>query len=378
MRPPLLFAGLLFPLLAVGASLHDEIRFDKHVVDLGVAESCAVADIDGDGNLDIIAGENWFQGPSWKRHHFRQLKFERDYLDDFSALVVDVNEDGRPDVVSATWFARELAWYENPGKTGVQWKKRVIDSGSPSEFAFLVDLDNDGRKRELLPQFGNKKAPLSWYSIEDGKFVKHSVSDKSYGHGIGAGDVNGDGRNDILTPAGWWEAPADPKHGTWKHHEVFTQFEFPHLGFEFVHQVDGKGAPDVITSFAHGYGVLWLEQGAGGKWTKHMIDESWSQPHAVTLVDLNKDGRTDIVTGKRFHAHTGKDPGGREPLGLYWYESRALPDGKIIWKRHLIDYGSRAGGGMQIPVVDIYRDGDLDIVAPGKGGLFLFENKTAK
>ncbi len=378
MKPLLTVLALLTPLGVLVAGPQDAILFDRHLIDPGSAESCAVADVNGDGVLDIVSGENWFEGPGWTRHRFRELKYERFYLDDFAALILDVNEDGRPDVVSATWFARELAWYENPGKTGVMWRKHVIESGSPSEFAFLVDLDNDGRARELLPQFGNKKTPLAWYSVENGKFVKHAVSEQSYGHGIGAGDVNGDGRNDILTPTGWWEAPPDPKNGVWKRHEDFAHFEFPHLGFIFVHQVDGKGAPDVLTSYAHDYGILWLEQGSGGNWTKHVIDDSWSQAHAVTLVDLNGDQRTDIVTGKRFHAHNGRDPGGKEPLGIYWYESLAQPGGELIWKRHVIDYGGRAGGGMQIPVVDIDKDGDLDVLAPGKGGLFLFENRTRR
>ena len=77
--------------------------------------------------------------------------------------------------------------------------------------AFLVDLDNDGKAREVLPQFGSNNAPLAWYEYKSGKWIEHKVSDKSYGHGIGAGDVNGDGRTDILTPKGWLEAPADPR-----------------------------------------------------------------------------------------------------------------------------------------------------------------------
>jgi hypothetical protein len=108
-----------------------------------------------------------------------------------------------------------------------------------------------------------------------------------------------------------------------------------------------------------------------------VIDESWSQPHALTLADLNGDGQPDFVTGKRYMAHNGKDPGEREPLGVYWYEWLRSPDGKRIeWVRHIVDYGTRAGGGMQIAVADLDGDGDLDIVTPGKSGLFLFQNLT--
>jgi hypothetical protein len=110
-----------------------------------------------------------------------------------------------------------------------------------------------------------------------------------------------------------------------------------------------------------------------------MIDESWSQAHAMTMVDLNGDGKMDFVTGKRYMAHNGHDPGEREPLGIYWYEYLKSDDGKHIeWVKHVIDYGSRTGGGMQIPVVDLNGDGYPDFVVAGKSGLFLFENLTGR
>ena len=127
------------------------------------------------------------------------------------------------------------------------------------EFAFLVDIDNDGKAQEILPEFGDTEAPLAWYEAHDGSIVKHVVSNKSYGHGIGAGDVNGDGRTDILTPKGWFEAPADPRNGRV---EVPSGFRPDGLGFMHVMDVNGDGRPDIVTSKAHDYGIFWLEQGA--------------------------------------------------------------------------------------------------------------------
>ena len=375
MRPTLV-AFLLTATIAWTVTRPDEIPFEKHTIDLGASETAAIADINGDGKLDVISGERWYEAPSWTGHKFRSLNFQDNYIDNFSDLPLDVNGDGHMDIVSGSYFSRKLYWMENPGKGKGEWKEHAIDSGFPTEFAFLVDLDNDGKAREVLPEFDRAEAPLAWYEVQSGAFVKHVVSPTSFGHGIGVGDVNGDGRNDILTPKGWFEAPPDVRTGTWKWH---PDFELGSVGFIFVLDVNSDGKPDLVTSMAHNYGVFWMEQGEGGKWTKHMIDDSWSQSHAMTMADLNHDGKMDFITGKRFMAHNGKDPGEREPLGLYWYEYTKSDDGKsIVWIKHVIDYSTRAGGGLQVNIADIDGDGDSDIVTAGKSGLFLFENLTKK
>jgi hypothetical protein len=388
------------------ASRPADIAFRVQMIDPGYSETVVVADLNRDGKPDIISGESWYEAPTWKKHPLREIDYSHGYIDNFTDIAMDVDGDGWIDVVQFSYFAHNIVWLKNPGKSGGPWKVTEIDNSGPTEFAFLVDLNNDGKALELLPEFDRPDVPLAWFELVNGKFVKHVVAQRSFGHGIGVGDVNGDGRMDILTPEGWLEAPADiHATGDWKFHPTdWAKHPIPpagrnaivpdpgapprnaQFGRMYLLDINGDGRKDMLTGMAHDYGLAWYEQTEDGHWIQHVIDNSWSQAHASLLVDLNGDGQPDLITGKRYFAHNGLDPGSREPIGLYWYEWRKTTptpatangpgNGGVEWIRHIVDYGGRMGGGMQIAVVDIDGDGDLDIVSGGKAGLFLAENSA--
>jgi hypothetical protein len=352
-----------------------DVPFRIHPLDNGASETAAVADVNKDGRLDVISGEFWYEAPAATKHRFREVGFSGNYIDSFSVMPIDVDLDGYVDVVDVSWFAKR------------------INACCNIEFAVMADVDNDGKALEIVAQ--ENGTGQSWYEARAGVWVKHVVSDRSYGHGIGVGDVNGDRRNDILTPRGWLEAPLDVRApGSWTFHNEWEAINTPiagagrpplvpgpngpgllELGFMHTADVDGDGRRDMIAGAGHHFGVFWFQQAENNQWTRRTIDSAWSQAHASTLADLNGDGRLDLVTGKRFMAHNGTDPGEGESLGLYWYESRKAGQG-IEWIRHVISYGGQIGAGMQVTVTDIDADTDLDIVVGGKSGLFILENLT--
>jgi hypothetical protein len=362
-------------------------QFNKHTLTKDfISEGVAVGDINHDGKLDIIAGTCWFEAPDWKRHEIAPtpvLKPGTEYSTSFLNYSIDVNLDGWTDQVIVGYPGTPAVWYENPKNKDGVWKRHEVMNkvGVGNESPNFVDVDGDGRIDILCADVNAKQ--MVWLSPPtkkgDTTWTRYPISAMNipgtdrYSHGLGLGDVNKDGRNDVIIKTGWWETPADRKQPNWIFHPADLGDDCSEI---YVLDVNGDGLNDIISASAHKYGIWWHEQvkDAQGNitWKQHEISRSFSETHGVALVDMNNDGHPDLVTGKRWYAHndTDTDPGSHEAAVLYWFEF--TPGVAPYFVAHQIDNDS--GVGLHVVVQDMNKDKRKDIVISNKKGVFYFEN----
>lgn len=389
---------------AVGFA-QSEPGFEKHLLNAQSEFSAATAiDMNQDGRLDIVCGAWWYEAPQWTAHRFREVEQIRGRYDDYSNLAMDVDHDGDMDIISVNYRSQSLYWCRNPGSehVGELWESVLIDRPGTSETGRLVDIDGDG-ELDILPNGTNFAAWYQWQANRDGSpaFVRRELPSELIGHGIGAGDLNGDGRIDIVASNGWAEAPLDPVQGRWLWHPEFQLADDCGLPI-LCYDVDHDGDIDLVWGRGHDIGLYWTEQVredqssitldagiqtagdvpaetlaqllpkiAQTKWITHAIDTSWASAHTLMLADIDGDGQDDLVAGKRYQGHDGKDPGENDPLSVHWYR---FDKTHRTWQSHLISYAGRCGIDLDSVCVDLDGDGDIDILAPSRAGLHWLEN----
>ena len=356
--------------------------FLSHRIGTDHAESLSVLDMNGDGRPDIVSGAYWYENPGalgavWKRHQWRDISvwpFEItgdkkiEFVADCAQFVVDVNHDGTPDIVTAAWQTDGVYWYENPKNPRGDWKSHFICHSQATEGGDYADVNGDGVPDVILSHY--EPADLIWINFAGKEPVAHFVGGKTAdGHGCGAADITGNGKPDLLSVHGWLEN-VDADHDKWTWH---PEWELEEAGFPIIgYDVNGDGKMDLIYGHGHSFGLYWLEQkvsGSSRKWVRHTIDDSFSEAHALKLADIDGDGELELITGKRYRGDP--DPGLYDPLCIFYYK---IDRRTATFTRFPISYNGTAEIGTQIIVTDIDGDGDQDILVAGKTGVHWLEN----
>jgi len=355
------------------------VKFQKVLISDERYESAGAFDVNNDGVPDIVSGAYWYPGPEFKRKcKIGDVRAVGEYYDDFSTIPMDVNGDGYLDFITGGFWGKTIRWRENPrGEPDKPWQEHVIAETGCVETTRAWDVDGDGRI-EIVPNTPGDA--LRFYKLVTdkggkgaGEFTEHVIYDEPSGHGLGFGDVSGNGRGDVILATGWLEAPENPLTGRWEFHDDFDlgSASIPIL----VVDVNGDGLNDLIVGQSHAYGLDWWQQRLeGGKrtWIKHPIDPDNSQYHDLRWIDIDGDGRCELVTGKRYRAHCGHDPGAYDPLGIYYFKWTGE-----AFSKQVVTYGpvrEATGCGIHFDVADMDGNGRPDIIAPGKDGLYLFRN----
>ena len=363
------------------------VAFLSHRLSSDHSEGISLLDMNGDGFPDLLSGAYWYENPGaqggeWKQHQFRTVGIHNEFISDCGEWVVDVDHDGLAALVPTGWIEHGLWWYRNPGPkatdAGTMWQREKITDSYDTEGGAFADINGDGKPDLALSHYN--RAGVIWVDFSKDKPRVHHLGTKvEDGPGIGIAAITGAGKAEILTPHGWFEQ-IDADNDKWKWHGDWDIGDagFPILGYD----VNYDGKQDLIYGQGHGYGLYWLEQAGTPeqpKWTRHTIDESFSQSHALILADIDGDGQPELITGKRYRGHSGADPGSYDPVVLYAYKlptKQQVADAKAdpVFTRMTLSENGTASAGTQFIVADLDHDGDLDLASAGKLGTHVLEN----
>jgi hypothetical protein len=304
------------------------------------AQSAYAADVDGDGDLDILGaaydGDDivWWENTNGVGAAWVWRTVDGDFDGAYSVHAADVDGDGDLDVLGAAYYADDITWWENTNGVGTTWSEHVVDGDfDEAKSVYTADMDGDGD----LDILGAGDDGFTWWENTNGvgtSWQKRGVSGYP-GVSVYAADMDGDGDTDVLgapeivsSPTTWWEN-TNGLGTTWSEHVIDNG------GFNFLNSVhaadmDGDGDMDVLDAvgFTGGSGpppfddadvnglydendITWWENtdGLGTSWSEHIVHNHLEVPKLdVYAADMDGDGDLDIL---------GRVPG----VGFVWWEN---------------------------------------------------------
>jgi hypothetical protein len=321
-----------------------------------------VGDIDGDGDLDIVIGGAkgplvWHASPGWQKTRIAEGGWNG-----VRGEVADIDGDGDADVVMGG-----VVWFANPGKGDGSWTMLRIDRQRAHDVG-IGDLDLDGRldivarDQSAFGKAGN--AIFLYYQQNPRSWKKHEIL-CPHGEGLKLGDIDGDGDVDILIGGRWFENTRGAAESGWKEHVYTRAWDEPDAKVEMA-DINGDRRPDVVLTPAElrgeRYKVAWYEAPSGpktGDWVEHVIVPSIECViHSLGVGDLDNDGDVDIAIAEM---HQGADPDEVSVL--------LNGGGGNVWKKQVL--ANR--GSHDIVVADVDTDGDLDIIGANHAGVHPLE-----
>jgi hypothetical protein len=300
----------------------------------------------------------WYRAPGWERE---QLVPGQNFTTDMQ--VADVDADGDLDVVSPEYEIQRIAWYRNPRIGGGVWTAVPISDSHRAHDLEVADMNDDGKVDVVIRgHYGPttlflQETPSVWTAVP----IPAAI-DKE---GLCLADVDDDGRIDIVQNGYWLEAPDDPSDGNaWDKHSFDASWEADTVGVAST-DLNGDGRLDVVLAFGEQPGPLvWYEAPpdprVGAGWIAHPIADPVDYVHTMKLADVDGDGSLDIV-----FAEMAQSAGKR--VGFFRNHG-----GGAAWTLQVLS----ENGSHNVRAADIGADGDIDIVGANWQGapVELWEN----
>ena len=279
----------------------------EHTVDGSFDGAISVysADIDGDGDLDILGAGylsreiTWWEnmdgtGISWTEHTVDAYCYGAN-----SVYAGDIDGDGDLDIVGAARSSDSISWYENINGTGTSWNERTVDRDfrRPAS-VYLADIDGDG----YLDVLAHGNEPAWWKNMDGtGRTWTQYTLENIYGNtpnSVYPADIDGDEDIDILVSDASqisWRENTDGTGTFWKIHTISEKSDW--LSSAYSTDMDGDGDLDILWTGYSKDEISWWENidDIGITWTKHTVSESFDGAYSGHAADINGDGYLDIL-----------------------------------------------------------------------------------